>query len=854
MARKKGTRYATTQPARKGVISSAEISRDRLAMSLYTTADVVDDFLRDYGGPMLMVSVVVGILLPEYIWPIFLVQLFLIWKLRSLQLDWLLDCPDLEPVSTMQAMRARVSRQLARVVPVSWLIRAGEVKYGDGLLYLGNDKSRWGRVLAASMGRLVTHAKVFGTTGSGKTQWLLGVLDQIIAKGSGAIFVDGKADIVTWFFLYQICRAAGREDDLLVINYLTGGTTQGEPTKHTNTNNLFAYGSSDSLMEMMSALMGEAGGNDGMWRGRAEALGRAVLRALCELRDQGVMTLSVDVIREHITLEAVETLVEDPRISDMARVGLQNYLNELPGWQASQDDGGGQPSQAKQMAKAKASEQHGYLAMQWTSVLELLGATYKAITRTDMSEVDFRDVIMNRRILYIMLPAVEKSPESLKNLGRMAVTAIRNALTTALGGAKLTGEKSILVDGRPTNATAPFVVALDEYGSYCVEGFADVAAQARSLGISTLFMGQDYPSFKKGSEIEAERIEANTGLSIFLKTENAATADLAIRRAGKMFVPVAENVEPYKPGSSRRKYDQRWRIQEVDRITLRDLADQGPGEGRIIFGDELWHVQSFYGDYSPAERVQVNTFVRVHRPTKVGVDQEDATNGCHQAANDRRYTKRTEKKRHPVTKPVKGEQSDRDGDVKSVKDKRALPVARREELAKGAQQAVCRYNGESSPAEAMRIMAEEIEDAGAWIEAGCAAVLALWEPPPATRDDEQADETSSDLFNDPEPEEVRRQRIAHGETLLIAAAKEYLKLAREHALDAWADTGAGKLSVSEEVRSLGLGRPEQVEGGRMGAARPEGIGANELGNKVSALLGMIQKSINQATDNDQEEE
>ena len=43
----------------------------------------------------------------------------------------------------------------------------------------------------------------------------------------------------------------------------------------------------------------------------------------------------------------------------------------------------------------------------------------------------------------------------------------------------------------------PYICILDEYGYYAVKGFAVVPAQARSLGFSVIFAGQDLPAFPK---------------------------------------------------------------------------------------------------------------------------------------------------------------------------------------------------------------------------------------------------------------------------------------------------------------------------------------------------------------------
>ena len=65
-------------------------------------------------------------------------------------------------------------------------------------------------------------------------------------------------------------------------------------------------------------------------------------------------------------------------------------------------------------------------------------------------------------------------------------------------GDSVEGEIRDIVDSRPTNAETPFLCILDEYGYYAVEGFAVVPAQARSLGFSVIFAGQDLPAFQKG--------------------------------------------------------------------------------------------------------------------------------------------------------------------------------------------------------------------------------------------------------------------------------------------------------------------------------------------------------------------
>lgn len=497
---------------------------------------------------------------------------------------------------------------------------------GDGILYLGSDMDNGGAQIWTSMDLLVRHILLIGTTGSGKTQAILGMIAQLMAQGSGGIFCDGKADITTWFMLYTLARHFGLERQLLVINYLTSG---GANTKRSNTTNIFEIASADSLSEMTSSMMGggSGGGNDDMWRGRAEALFNVIIRAACEDRDLRGETIVADDLRRRMTLQKLLELPQNTIYSLRVRDEAQLFLNDLPGYSAWQK--ATQP-QAKEQCMGRMSEQLGFLQMQFTRVLSLLSGTYGYITGTDISEIDWIDVINQRRTVYIMLPALEKSPESLKQLGRMVVTSMRNAMLPIIGGGQLTGLKKILIDGRPIGKRVPYGLFLDEYGSYCVEGFGDVVAQIRSMGVFACFSGQDWASFKKGSEVEADRVNANTSTKIFLKTFDPNTVKLLVETCGKKLVSVAGTWGDRPNGG---RPDMRTgfqsvdalQVQEVDRARIDQLASQDPGMAHIYFGGKLWtKAKMFYPDIQQNAQSQVNSFVRMRTPVGVSGIVEDA--------------------------------------------------------------------------------------------------------------------------------------------------------------------------------------------------------------------------------------
>ncbi|EMJ8639846.1 type IV secretion system DNA-binding domain-containing protein [Pseudomonas aeruginosa] len=495
---------------------------------------------------------------------------------------------------------------------------------GDGVVYLGSDMDNGGAQLWTSLDYLVRHLLLIGSTGSGKTQVILGMIMQLMSQGSGAIFIDGKADVTTWFYLYTLARHFGLERQLLVINYLTAG---GAGTKRSNTTNIFEVATADSLMEMVSSMMGEAGGNDGMWRGRADALFGIIIRAGCEDRDLRGDTIVPDNLREMMGLNLILEMPNNMKYSERVRREAQLFLNDLPGYSAFIK---ATTPQAKEQSMGRMSEQLGFLQMQFTRILGLLSGTYGYITGTDISEIDWIDVINQRRTLYVMLPALEKSPESLKQLGRMVVSSIRNAVLPIVGGGKLTGSKRLLVDSRPIGKSIPYGMFFDEYGSYCVDGFGDVVAQIRSMGVFACFAGQDWASFKKGSEVEADRVNANTNMKIFLKTFDVNTTDLLIKTAGKRLMSVAGQWSS-RPSGAAPGIDTKFQsveslsVQEQEKAKIEILAAQPAGMAHIYFSGKLWtKVKMYYPNIKQAAQSQVNSFVRMRTPKGISGVMEDA--------------------------------------------------------------------------------------------------------------------------------------------------------------------------------------------------------------------------------------
>ncbi len=475
-----------------------------------------------------------------------------------------------------------------------------------------------------------THTLIFGSTGSGKTESLLSLAYNAIIQGSGLIYVDGKGDNSLFAKMFSLVRSKGREDDLLVVNFMTGANDISGPQEHiiSNTMNPFASGSSSMLSQLVISLMDSSGGaassgnSDGdMWKGRAMSFVEALMRPLVWLRDREYLLLEAGVIRRYFVLDVLEEMLYDRKVVDQngdvtvldeplpadIRESLESYLSTLPGYQRSE----------KGKQDNKAYEQHGYITMQLTRIFNSLADVYGHIIRTNLAEVDFRDVVLNRRILVVLLPALEKSPDELSNLGKLIIASLKAMLAEGLGN-RVEGDYADVIETKPTNSKTPYLCVLDEYGYYAVKGFAVVPAQARSLGFSVVFAGQDLPAFQKASKEEASSICANTNIKICMKLEDPAdTWEFFQKTAGEAYVSVARTYARTGDGPSVFSYRDTLEanIDKRHRLDLLDLKDQREGEAHIFFKSKIVRCKMFYANPPRVKQIKLNQFLKVKPPS-----------------------------------------------------------------------------------------------------------------------------------------------------------------------------------------------------------------------------------------------
>jgi len=482
-----------------------------------------------------------------------------------------------------------------------------------GIMYMGNSEQYGNEEVWLTNADVRTHILYLGTTGAGKTEGLKSIVSNALMWGSGFIYIDGKADTDLWSSLCAMVRRFGRDDDLLVLNYMTGNSDDPAPS---NTLNPFSSGSASYLTQMLVSLMPEAGGDNAMWKERAISLLSSLMPALTWKRDNQDLPLNINLIRQVMNFPEVVKLSRDAALPERIRNGLTGYLNTLPGYvDAAFDDNGmekplgpDQPMVDTNVVK----QQHGYLTMQFTRALQSLGNDYGYIFESKNADIDMIDVVLNRRIMITLIPALEKSPDEAANLGKLVAATIKGMMGSTLG-ATVEGEAATVIENKPTRSSTPFVTVFDEVGYYTTQGMGVMAAQARSLGFCLVYAAQDLAALEKRVKEEAKSITGNCNIKIFGKLEDPmGTQDFFDRTMGKALVSVVGGWTLGGTGSSATNSYYGNTTASIDfrqRASFDDLRGFKEGECIMAFGMTFNVVKLYYANPGTAKAMRVQRFI-----------------------------------------------------------------------------------------------------------------------------------------------------------------------------------------------------------------------------------------------------
>lgn len=480
-----------------------------------------------------------------------------------------------------------------------------EALYGEGVTYFGICRET-GLPVYSTNSDDRTHLTCLGTTGSGKTEFLLGQVANQLIQNSGLIYVDAKGDPALQLNISRLALRFGREDDILTINFITSGRNlaRAQVDKVTNTFNMMADTSDGMLIELLNNLLDGGGGSDDLWKGRAMTFIAALTRVLTYLRDNGFIQLSPSTYIQYMDLPALEELVFEHEgkygsFFSQVSASLRNYIVGLPGYNLS-------PKKRKKQDQ-KTIEQHGYIVMQLTRSINDLTYNYGYIFGVKQGDIDIFDCVLNRRILTIPLPALERSEDSMRMLGKLCIGSVKQMMAGSLGN-KIQGLVREILDSRPTNSPNAFKLIFDEFGYIVISGVSVMPAQGRSLSFSICFAAQDFSDIKRGNDNEAEAIWGNSNIKAIgrivtgdngdtMHKVNGLTGEEYQARVVSTELEVTDIGEKYTPSASTQFSKERV-------LPYDDLSGQENGEftllvskkedGGVTAGVKIIRILAFY--------------------------------------------------------------------------------------------------------------------------------------------------------------------------------------------------------------------------------------------------------------------
>ncbi len=492
-----------------------------------------------------------------------------------------------------------------------------------GILYMGYLRGRdAGRELWLSMDDMTRHILMFGTTGAGKTEALLGYVLGQLSYGKGLIYSDAKAQNDVALAISSLARRYGREDDIRVMNFITGGRSRAqellEGTKtrpQTNTINAFGIAEETYIINLMDSMLPPAG-NDGGWQEKARAMIQALVFALVYKCRRDGTVMSQRTIQAHLPLRAIANLyiqsVEQQWHED-ARLPLENYLGTLAGFDLTKVDS---PSEWA----PEALNQHGYLIQQFTRMLALFNDTYGHVFAQDAGDIDLKDVVHNDRILEIMIPALEISTTEASTLGRLYVSQTAMILSQDLGE-KMEGKPEEIMVIRKYKDRFPFLWICDEVGAVYTDKLGELATQIRSLGYCLLLAGQEAQRLKSAAGDKVWTLIANMGTRITGKIMDPKdTLEILQLMAGTEYLPEMSGMvrQPGMMGESGWKEADTLNLREQKKVSVEEVQQLQEGENITLFRGEVIRGSSLYVpdiDKHSREEIRINRFIEVAPPS-----------------------------------------------------------------------------------------------------------------------------------------------------------------------------------------------------------------------------------------------
>lgn len=384
---------------------------------------------------------------------------------------------------------------------------------------------------------------LLGSTGSGITETMLSMLLPAMAQGQGLAVVEGRGDSNTVHHLMNFARWVGRDEEVQVLNFMTGG--RDEVPEEFLRYNPFERDDLTALQAWLYPSVFEA-----LPELHDRSAANAVLDGLFEVllrgRDAGLWPLDSARVVRALRWDALQALRQGEPLTTVA--GLQHRLSVT-----LQALGDTLDTQAQAFAVYEAALAQ---ALAYAEHLPTLSARMSGSLWTG-AELDWRESIVQRRIVVVVLPAIEKSSEALHAFAQHLVRQMAHALRE--------------VHATTEPAVGPATWAFLDGGYFLNDALVALACDSMGLDVSLNITAMDYGHLKHRSKVHAQALMEHMGVKVFMKAHDPE---------------VVEHMLPYM--------DHREPTAQLLRGLHQDLLNQEPGEAHVGWGNTLQRVQMAY--------------------------------------------------------------------------------------------------------------------------------------------------------------------------------------------------------------------------------------------------------------------
>ena len=341
------------------------------------------------------------------------------------------------------------------------------------------------------------HLVVLGRSGCGKTSFLLGLLYQQIQRGGGYIFIDGKVSRTTIDQVYYLSKLAMRESLFRIFNPSDPLITHTYNPLIKAVQNIDKSNVAETLIKLLDPIP------DGSLAQHYQTLTLNLLHRVVKVfHTIGKAATIRDLLEVLSHMDVVyPILAEEIKDAHMMR-DLVEYYKYFQ----------------KEVLKAREEKFEGLDA----KINSLLASKATKALCSPGSDIDFYNAIYKSQNVYIGLP-MDRDPSIAAGLGRVILTDIRVAISEILGHTKW-------------KPNPPFLIILDEFGSYATPDFSVVFEKSREANVIVVGAIQSISNLTDGNKMLsrdfAERILGNAN-KIFMSLESTHTAMEAERYWGE---------------------------------------------------------------------------------------------------------------------------------------------------------------------------------------------------------------------------------------------------------------------------------------------------------------------------------